>query len=116
MSHTAPDLRACHPKWPHCLWGWHSAFQGQTEKESSGAGESWEGNSGTFRGSKWYSPTLDPVSSGKSVQGRARWLCSRVFDARACPDLFCGLGVGQDCRSPLFEGCSLLVRFKIFPA
>lgn len=68
MSHTAPDLRACPPKWPHCLWGWHSALQGQPEKESSGAGESWEGNSSTFRGSKWYSPALDQ-SPGKVSAG-----------------------------------------------
>lgn len=90
MNHTAPHLRACHPKWPHCLRVWHSAFKGPTRK--------WEPRCWGILGREFQhlrrlrvvQPMLDPVSSGESGQGSARWLySSRASGARACPDLFC---------------------------
>lgn len=52
-------------------------------------------------------------SQYRAVPGGSAAECLVPEHAQTCS---AGLGVAQDCRSPLFEGCSLLVRFKIFPA
>lgn len=87
MSHIAPDLRACHPKWPHCLWGWHSAFQGQTEKESSGAGESGKGIPAPSEVPSGIAPRLiqSPLESQyRAVPGGSAAECLMPEHAQTC--------------------------------